>query len=84
MGAMRDRITRWLDENPVRLAVLFAVLALLMAGACIAAWVNPDYAGGREDRRAVAKYVGPVLSVLLALGAVKLWRLAARERRRRG
>lgn len=78
---MRERFTQWIDQNPVRLAIPFAVSALLMAVACVDAWLNQDYAGGLEYRRAVGKFVAPVLSVLLAWGAQKLWREAARERR---
>jgi hypothetical protein len=71
---MRERSTQWIDEKPVRLAVIFAILALLMAIASVEAWLDPDYAGGREDRRDAGKFVAPVFSFLLAWGALKLWR----------
>ena len=75
---MRQRFARWIDENPGRLAVAFVMLALLTAVASVDAWLNPAYAGGLEYRRAVGKYVAPVLVVLLALGAAKLWRNRSR------
>jgi hypothetical protein len=80
---VRERVTIWLDERPVRLAVIFAVLAVLMVVASVDAWLNPGYAGGREDRRAVAMYLGPILGVLCAWAAWKMWRLDRSERDRR-
>jgi hypothetical protein len=79
---MRDRITHWLDERPVRLAVCFAIAAAVMAAASVYAWVEPGYAGGRESRRATTMYLGPVLTALCAWAALKLWKLDRRERGR--
>jgi hypothetical protein len=60
--------------------VVFAIVAVLTAAASVDAWHGPDYAGGSEARRDVAKFLGPPLAVLSALGAVKLWRVDASER----
>jgi hypothetical protein len=75
---MRERVTQWLDERPIRLAVVFAVVAVLMAVASADAWLDP--ASSWAARRAGAKFLGPLLAVLCALGAIKLWRLDASER----
>ena len=66
----------------IRLVVLFAVVALLVAAASVSAWLDPDYAGGREDTRFLAQYVAPVLALLIAWVALKVW-WADREERDR-